>query len=102
MSRVGMGGSLGDQGGWARVGRLRAGGADGWRQFTAAPPGPPTYVLGGECFISLLGKIHAFCMVELKKKGTLCTFEFRSNMRRSDIFFPVTRLGESCYNRQIT
>lgn len=43
-------------------------------------------VLGGGRFISLLGKIHAFCTVDLNKNGTLCTFEFRSNMR-SDIFF---------------
>lgn len=63
------------------------------------PSSPPTYVLGGERFISLLRKIHAFCMVELNKKGNLRTFKFRSNMRRCDMFFfPGTRLGESCYN----
>ena len=50
---------------------------------------------GGERFNSLLGKIHAFCIVDSNKKGTWCTFEFRSNMREVTVFFSEC-LGESC------
>lgn len=51
--------------------------------------------LEGELFNSLLGKIHAFCMVDLNKKGTWCIFEFRSSMREVTVFFSEC-LGESC------
>lgn len=54
----------------------------------------PSLVLGGGRFVSLLGKIHAFCTVDLNKNGTLCTFEFR-NDASSDIFFWCRALGRA-------
>lgn len=47
---------------------------------------PPQLSLGGECFLSLLGKIHVFCMVDVNKKEILCILELRGNVK-SDIFF---------------
>lgn len=49
---------------------------------------PSCCALGGECFISLLGKIHAFCMVDVNKKKILCMLEFSGNLK-SDFFFPL-------------